>query len=113
VDGKRIFTNPNARLQAVGPPIPAVAAASLGGLEQLAGLACQSVGGRRFGRVRGVLFAPRQLPLQIRDLLLGVRDLLLFLGDLLRLLRELSPQMLHFAAQTFVLAAQCLADRPQ
>ncbi len=48
----------------------------------LARLACQSVGGRWLGGVRGVLFAQRQLPLQICDLLLGIRDLLLLLGDL-------------------------------
>src|SRR6266851_2466282 len=43
---------------------------------------CQPIGGRWLGGVRGVLFAQRQLPLQIRDLLLGIRDLLLLLGDL-------------------------------
>ena len=49
----------------------------------LAPLACQSIGGRWLGRVRGVLFAQRQLPLQVGNLLLGIRDLLLLLRDLL------------------------------
>jgi hypothetical protein len=44
---------------------------------------CQSIGGRRFGGIRGVLFAQRQLPLQVGDLLFGVGDLPLLLGDLL------------------------------
>ena len=37
--------------------------------------ACQSIGGRGLRGARGVLFAQRQLPLQICDLLLGIRDL--------------------------------------
>jgi len=49
----------------------------------------QSIGGRRFGRVRGVLFALRQLALQVRNLLLGVRDLALLFGDLFGLSVEL------------------------
>jgi hypothetical protein len=67
-------------------------------------LACQSIGGRRFGGIRGVLFASSQLSLQFRDLLL-------FLGDFLSLLGQLPAQLLHFAAQTFVLATQCLSHR--
>jgi hypothetical protein len=62
----------------------------------LARVACQSIGRRRLGRVRGVLFAQRQLPLQIRDLLRGIcdllraiRDLFLLLGDLLGLAADL------------------------
>src|SRR5712692_850460 len=77
----------------------------------LARLASQSIGGWRLGGVGGVLFAPRQLPLQIRDLLLGVRDLLLGVGDLLLFLGDLPAQLLHCAAQTLVLAAQYLAHR--
>jgi|ERR1017187_3476582 hypothetical protein len=42
----------------------------------------QSIGGWRLGGVRGVLFAKRQLALQIRDLLSGIGDLLLGVGDL-------------------------------
>jgi hypothetical protein len=48
----------------------------------LARRACQSIGGRRLGGVGGVLFAQRQLALQICDLPLGIRDLLLLLGHL-------------------------------
>ena len=40
-------------------------------------LAGQSIRRRWFGRVGRVLFPPRQLPLQIRNLLLGVSYLLL------------------------------------
>src|SRR5260370_42311135 len=69
------------------------------------------MGGGWLGGVRGILLKPPQLPFQIRDLLLGVLDPLLFLGDLLSLLGELPPQLLHFAAQTFVLPAQYLAAR--
>src|SRR5271157_3329570 len=49
----------------------------------LARRACQSIGGRWLGRVRGVLFAQRQLTLQVDDLLLSIRDLPLLLRDLL------------------------------
>ena len=84
--------------------LPAGLPAALLSPAPLARLACQSIGGGRFGGVRGVLLAQRQLPLQIRDLLLLLRDLF-------RLLGKLPTQLLHFAEQTFVLSAQCLADR--
>jgi hypothetical protein len=49
----------------------------------LSRFACQSIGRRRFGGICGVLFAQRQLPFQVGDLIFGVGDLLLLLGDLL------------------------------
>jgi hypothetical protein len=55
----------------------------------LARLTGQSIGGRWLGGVCGVLFAQRQLALQIRDVLLGIRDLLLLLGDLFGLAADL------------------------
>ena len=45
----------------------------------------QSIGGRRFGGVRGVLLTKRQLPLQIGDLLFPFNQSPLVLGDQLRL----------------------------
>jgi hypothetical protein len=42
----------------------------------------QSVGGRRFGGVGGILLARRQLSFQIGDLFFGVGDLLFGVGDL-------------------------------
>ena len=55
----------------------------------LARLPCQSIGGWRLGGIGGVLFAQRQLALQIRDLSFRVRDLLLGIGDLLPLVSNL------------------------
>src|SRR5438552_9206006 len=55
----------------------------------LSWFACQSIGGRRLGRIGGVLFAQRQLPLQICDLLFRVCDLLLLPGDLFGLTADL------------------------
>jgi len=52
--------------------------------------ASQSVGGRRFGGVRGVPLAQRQLPLQIRNLLFGIRDPLIPFGYLLMQLLNLT-----------------------
>jgi len=42
----------------------------------------QSIGGRRFGRVSGILLARRQLPFQIGDLPFGIGDLPFGIGDL-------------------------------
>ena len=42
----------------------------------------QAVGGRRLGRVGGILLACGQLPFQIGNLLFGVGYLLLRIGDL-------------------------------
>jgi len=53
-------------------------------------LTSQSVGGRRFGGVRGVPLAQRQLPLQIRNLLFGIRDPLIPFGYLLMQLLNLT-----------------------
>src|ERR1039457_1468858 len=66
----------------------------------------QSIGGRRFGGVRGVLFAQRKLTLQIRNLLLGVRDLLLLFGYLIGLLTDLLFPVSQLAAKLFVLPLQ-------
>src|SRR5260370_10014590 len=52
-------------------------------------LAGQPVGGRRLGGVGRVLFAQRQLPLQIGNLFLGVGDLFLGVSNLLLLFGEL------------------------
>jgi hypothetical protein len=49
----------------------------------LSRFASQSIGGRWFGGIRGVLCAQRQLPFQVGDLLFGVGDLPLLVGDLL------------------------------
>jgi hypothetical protein len=70
-----------------------------------AGLARQSIGGRRLGGGGGVLKTQRQLPFQIGDSSFGFGDPLLFLGELLSLLAELLPQLLHLAMQALVLAA--------
>jgi hypothetical protein len=59
----------------------------------------QSIGGRRFGRVRRVLFAKRQLSLQLHDLLLGIGDLLLAIGYFTAEFFVLSPQTLIFPMQ--------------
>ena len=55
----------------------------------LSWFAGQSIGGRRLGRIRRILFPHRQLTLQIRDLLFGIHDLLLLLGDSLGQLLDL------------------------
>src|SRR5438105_7108970 len=60
----------------------------------------QSIRGRRFGRVRRVLLAQRQLPLQIRDLLLGIRDLLLLFGYLIGLPADLLIPLRQFVTQS-------------
>jgi len=74
---------------------------------------CQPIGGRWLGGVRGVLFAQRQLPLQmgdlllsIRDLLLGIRDLLLLLGNLFGLTADLLVPFGQLPAQALVLSFQ-------
>ena len=64
-------------------------------------LAGQPVGGRWFGGVGGVLFPPRQLPLQIRDLFFGVRNLLFAFGNL-------PFAFAYLTAQFFVLSQQPL-----
>jgi hypothetical protein len=76
-------------------------------------LSGQSVGGRGLGGVGGVLFPPRQLPLQIRDLLFRVRDLLFAFGNLpfaLRnlpfALRNLPVAFSYPTAKLFVLSQQ-------
>jgi len=73
--------------------------------------ACQSIGGRRFRGVRGVLFPYRQLALQLRDLLLGVRDLLLGVGDLLIPLGYLTQQFLKLSLQPLILTLELLPAR--
>ena len=62
---------------------------------------CQSIGRRGFGGVRGVLFAERQLALQIRDLLLSVRDLLVAF-------RYAPPEFLILSEKTLILLVQLL-----
>ena len=78
-------------------------------------LPCQSIGRRGFGGVRGVLFAERQLALQIRDLLLSVRDFLLSVRDLLLSVRDLlvafryaPPEFLILSEKTLILLVQFL-----
>ena len=61
----------------------------------------QSIGGRRFGRVRRVLPAQRQLALQLRDLLLGIRDLLFLFRDLFGLTTDLLVPVSQFLAKVF------------
>jgi len=68
----------------------------------LARRACQPIGGRRLRGVRGVLFAKRQLPLQIGDLLFFLSDSPLVLRDSFRLLGELAAQLANLAAQALV-----------
>jgi hypothetical protein len=65
----------------------------------LSRFACQSIGGRRFGGIRGVLLAQRQLPLQVGDLLFGVGDLLIPFGYLTAEFFKLSLQPLIFTLQ--------------
>src|SRR5438874_8536080 len=84
----------------------------------LSGFTGQSIGRRRFGRVCRVLFAQRQLALQIRDLLLGIRDLLLgirdlplLFGDLFGLTVDLLFPFSQLSAKPFVLPFQ--VARPQ
>jgi len=57
-------------------------------------LPSHSIGGRRLGRVGGILLARRQLPLQIGDLLFGVGDLPLGVGDLPFVLGYLPAEVL-------------------
>src|ERR1700687_894267 len=64
-------------------------------------LTSKSVRRRWFGGVGRVLLPPRQLPLQICDLLFGVRYLLLGVRDLLLAFR-------HFPSEVFVLSQQPL-----
>ena len=66
----------------------------------------QSIRGGRFGRVRGVLFAQRQLPLQIRDLLLRIGDLFLLFGNLIGLSADLLIPLRSFTTEPFVLPLQ-------
>jgi hypothetical protein len=73
----------------------------------------QSIGGRWFGRVSGILLARCQLPLQIRDLFfgigdlfLGIRDLLLGIGDLLIPFRYLLSEPLNLMLLTLHLPLQ-------
>ena len=61
----------------------------------------QSVRRWRFGGVGGVLFPPRQLPLQIGYLLFGVGDLLFTFGYFTTKLVVLSQQSLIFPMQLF------------
>ena len=63
--------------------LPAHLPAALPTSAPLAGFAGQSIGGWRFGGIRGVLFPQRQLLLQVGDLLLLLADLLFSVGDLL------------------------------
>src|SRR5438045_1661346 len=77
----------------------------------LSGFTGQSIGRRRFGRVCRVLFAQRQLALQIRDLLLGIRDLPLLFGDLFGLTVDLLFPFSQLSAKPFVLPFQ--VARPQ
>ena len=65
---------------------------------------CQSIGGRRLGGICGVLFAQRQLALQIGNLVLFFADSPLVLCDSLRLLGQLLAQRLDLAAQALVFA---------
>src|ERR1022692_3368178 len=67
----------------------------------LSGFARQSIGGRRFGGIRGVLLTERQLTLQVDDLLLGIRDLLLLPGDLFSLVADLLILIGQLPAQPF------------
>src|SRR5947207_1800354 len=71
-------------------------------------LASKSVRRRWFGRVGRVLFPPRQLPLQIRDLLLAFRNLLLGVSDLLLAFRNLLLVFGYFTSEFFVLSQQPL-----
>jgi hypothetical protein len=64
----------------------------------------QSIGGRRLGRVGGILLARRQLPLQIGDLLFGVRDLLFGVRDLSFSLGDLPFALGYFPAESLVLS---------
>src|SRR5207302_9055578 len=66
---------------------------------------------RRVGRLCRVLFAQRQLALQIRDLLLGIRDLPLLFGDLFGLTVDLLFPFSQLSAKPFVLPFQ--VARPQ
>ena len=77
--------------------------------------ACQSIGGRRLGGVRGVLLAERKLPLQIGNMLFLLGNLPVILGDLpfilsqsLRLLVQPLRLLGHSTAQAFIFMAQGL-----
>ena len=64
-------------------PLPARFAPTLLPRRATAALcARQAVGGRRLGRVSGILLTRGQLAFQIGDLLLGVGNLLFCVGDL-------------------------------
>ena len=62
----------------------------------------QSAGGRRFGRVGGILLARRQLPLQIGDPLFSVGDLPIPIGNLLTEFLNLTLLPLDLPLQSFL-----------
>ena len=70
----------------------------------------QSIGGRGFGGVGGILLAGRQLALQISDLLFGFANLLFALGDLLLAsaicvaLSYLPPEIFNLSSESLVFA---------
>ena len=74
--------------------LPAHFALALLAPPALSRLPGQAIGGRRLGRVGGILLARRQLPLQIGDLLFGVGDLPLGVGDLPFVLGYLPAEVL-------------------
>jgi hypothetical protein len=62
----------------------------------------QAIGGRRLGRVGRILFARRQLPFQIGDLLFGVGDLPIPFRYLLTKFLNLTLLLLDLPAQFFL-----------